>query len=71
MLHVMSVRIPIEAGDAALSDPNRRLKMPQVLAAIKAQAACFTTMDGRCGSHVVVVRAKAGPGVAAAVRKWG
>lgn len=103
MLYVMSVRIPIEAGNAALSDPDFGTKMQDVLRDIKAQAAYFTTMGGQRGGYIIVDLAdasqipgvaepfflwlkadvtfqpamrpedlaKAGPGIAAAVKKWG
>ena len=47
MLYVMTVRIPIEAGNAALRDPDFGKKMNELLADIKAQAAYFTTVDGQ------------------------
>ena len=54
MLHILQVRIPIDAGNAALRDPEFGKKMKALLAEIKAQAAYFTTMDGQRGAYIVV-----------------
>ena len=54
MLHILEIRIPIEAGNAALRDPEFGNKMQALLAEIKAEAAYFTTMDGQRGGYVVV-----------------
>lgn len=103
MLHILSVRIPIETGNAALSDPDFGKKMNELLTSIKAQAAYFTCMDGQRGGYIIVDMkdasdlpaiaepfflwlkadltampvmrpedlAKAGPSIAAAVKRWG
>lgn len=54
MLHILQIRIPIEAGNVALRDPEFGKKMKALLAEIKAQAAYFTTMDGQRGAYIVV-----------------
>ena len=54
MLHILQVRIPIEAGNAALRDPEFGNKMKALLAEIKAEAAYFTTMNGQRGGYIVV-----------------
>ncbi len=54
MLHLLQVRIPIEAGNAALRDQDFGQKMQTLLAEIKAQAAYFTTVDGQRGGYIVV-----------------
>ncbi|MEO5958160.1 MAG: hypothetical protein ABIZ49_06300 [Opitutaceae bacterium] len=54
MLHILKVRIPIEAGNTALRDPDFGKKMKALLAEIKAQAAYFTTVDGQRGGYIVV-----------------
>ncbi len=54
MLHLLTIRIPIEAGNTALRDPDFGKKLNEILAGIKAQAAYFTTIDGQRGGYVVV-----------------
>ena len=54
MLCVVTIRIPIEAGNAALADPNFGKKMQQVLGDVKAQAAYFTTVNGQRGGYIIV-----------------
>ncbi|HEX9784921.1 MAG TPA: hypothetical protein VGA56_19605 [Opitutaceae bacterium] len=54
MLFLLKVRIPIEAGNTALRDPDFGKKMNELLASIKAQAAYFTTVDGQRGGYVAV-----------------
>jgi hypothetical protein len=50
----MTVRIPIEAGNTALRDPNFGAKMHKLLKKIKAQHAYFTTIHGQRGAHIYV-----------------
>jgi|SRR5580658_11001904 hypothetical protein len=103
MLHLLEIRIPIDAGNEALSDPDFGKKMHELLAEIKAQAAYFTSINGQRGAYIAVdlndasqipaiaepfflwlkadVRVmpamkpedlgKAGPAIAAAIKKWG
>jgi hypothetical protein len=52
MLFLMTVRIPIEAGNTALRDPNFGAKMHKLLKKIKAEQAYFTTIDGQRGAHI-------------------
>src|ERR1019366_9568432 len=54
MLHILKVRIPIEAGNVALRDPEFGKKMQTPLAEIKAQAAYYTSMDGQRGAYIIV-----------------
>ena len=54
MLHILKVRIPIEAGNTALRDPLFGKKMQSLLAKIKAKAAYFTTVDGQRGGYIIV-----------------
>ena len=54
MLFILKIRIPVAAGNDALSDPNFGKKMNELLASIKAQAAYFTTVDGQRGGYIVV-----------------
>ena len=54
MLYLMQVRIPVEAGNAALSDPDFGKKMHALLGKIKAKSAYFTTVDGQRGGYIVV-----------------
>ena len=54
MLYLLQVRIPIEAGNAALCDPDFGKKMHALLAKIKAKSAYFTTVDGQRGGYIVV-----------------
>ena len=99
----MKFEMPTEAGNAAISDPQFGHKMQTVLKEVGAEAAYFTSIDGRRGGYIVVKMkdasqipaiaepfflwlnakveflpvmtledlAKAGPGIAAAVKKWG
>jgi hypothetical protein len=52
MLFLMTVRIPVEPGNAALRDPGFGAKMQKLLKKIKAEAAYFTTIDGQRGAHI-------------------
>ena len=54
MLHLVHIRIPVEAGNAALCDPSFSKKMQQLLSRVKAKAAYFTTMGGQRGGYVLV-----------------
>lgn len=50
----MKLRIPNEAGNKSLRDPDFGAKMQRVLEEVKAEAAYFTTMNGQRGGYVVV-----------------
>lgn len=54
MRFLMKVRIPIDAGNTALRNPEFGHKMQELLTAIKAEAACFTTIDGQRGAYIVI-----------------
>lgn len=103
MRFIMTIRFPVDAGNAALRDPEFGKKMQEYLAEIQAEAAYFTSMNGQRGAYVVLDMAdtsripaiaeplfhwlnadveflpvmkpedlaKAGPSIAAAVKKWG
>src|SRR6266568_8532523 len=54
MRYLLKFRIPIEAGNKALDDPEFGNKMQQLLAEMKAETAYFTAMDGQRGGYIVV-----------------
>ncbi len=54
MKYLLRVTIPIEAGNAALKDPQFGAKMKKLLGEIKAEAAYFTDVDGNRGGYIVV-----------------
>lgn len=54
MRYIMKMRMPIEAGNAAVRDPEFGAKMREALMEIKAEAAYFTTLDGQRGGFIVV-----------------
>ncbi|SMC19397.1 hypothetical protein SAMN02745857_00697 [Andreprevotia lacus DSM 23236] len=54
MRYLMQVRIPSEAGNRALRDPQFGERMAGLLADIKAEAAYFSTLDGQRGAYIVV-----------------
>lgn len=102
MKYIVRFSFAIEAGNAALRDPQFGSKMKSFLTDIKAETAYFTTVDGQRGGYIVlniddasqipaiaeplflwlsadieflpvmVVQdlEKAGPAIAAAVKKW-
>ena len=72
MLHMLKIRIPNEAGNAALSDPEFGKKMNQLLTRIKAKSAYFSTMDGQRGGYVIVDVKNASdiPGIAEPFFLW-
>lgn len=72
MRYLMRVRFPIEAGNAALRDPQFGAKLQQYLADIKAEAAYFTTVDGQRGGYIVVDMKDASelPGIAEPLFLW-
>jgi hypothetical protein len=52
--NVLSVRIPIEGGNAAFSDHDFGTQIRNLPRAITARTAHFPAMNGlRCGSHIV------------------
>jgi len=54
MRYLMRLRVPIAAGNKALSDPRFGERMKEALAEIGAEAAYFTTVDGQRGGYIVV-----------------
>jgi hypothetical protein len=54
MKYIMKIRMSIERGNEALSDPQFGHKMNDLLAEIKAEAAYFTTVHGQRGGYVVL-----------------
>ena len=54
MKYIMKVRMSIDEGNEALSDPQFGHKMNDLLAEIKAEAAYFTAIDGQRGGYVIV-----------------
>ena len=54
MKFILKVKIPMETGNKRLKDPQFGMKMQQLLAEIKAEAAYFTTIEGCRGAFIVV-----------------
>jgi len=54
MKYIMKLRMNMEKGNEALSDPQFGHKMNELLAEIKAEAAYFTTICGQRGAYIVV-----------------
>ena len=54
MRYLLKIRFPVDAGNAALRDPNFGKKIQQLLKDIKAEAAYFTAVDGQRGGYVVI-----------------
>jgi hypothetical protein len=54
MRFLMKLEIPMEAGNAALSDPEFGHKMQTALKDIGAEAAYFASMDGHRGGYIFV-----------------
>ena len=54
MKYIMKIRMSIERGNEALSDPEFGKKMNELLAEIKAEAAYFTTINGQRGGYFVL-----------------
>jgi hypothetical protein len=99
----MKVKMCLEKGNKAISDPQFGHKMSELLKQIKAEAAYFSTICGHRGAYIVLNindaseipgiaepfflwlgaevdflpvmtpedLAKGGPGMGAAVQKWG
>jgi hypothetical protein len=103
MKYIMKVKMCLEKGNKAISDPQFGHKMSELLKQIKAEAAYFSTICGHRGAYIVLNindaseipgiaepfflwlgaevdflpvmtpedLAKGGPGMGAAVQKWG
>jgi len=54
MRYIMKIRIPVEAGNKSLRDPEFGEKMQRALKEVRAEAAYFTTINGQRGGYVVV-----------------
>ena len=54
MKYIMKLRMNLEKGNEATSDPLFGQKMHDLLAEINAEAAYFTTINGQRGAYVVV-----------------
>ncbi len=72
MRFMLKIEIPMEQGNKALRDPDFGKKMQQLLAEIKAEAAYFTTVNGRRGGYVIVNMDDASqlPGIAEPFFLW-
>ncbi len=53
MKMLIKMSFPTESGNKILSDPNFGSKMQQLLQEIKAEAAYFTTVNGKRGGYIV------------------
>jgi hypothetical protein len=54
MKYLMKVKIPNEAGNEKVADPQFGLKMQEVLKDVKAEEVYFTTIAGSRGFYAVV-----------------
>jgi len=54
MRYLMEVTMGEEAGNANVRDPKFGEKMQALLKELKAEAAYFTTVEGRRGAYIVV-----------------
>jgi hypothetical protein len=54
MRYLMKVTMGEEAGNANVRDPKFGEKMQALLKELKAEAAYFTTVEGRRGAYIVV-----------------
>ena len=54
MRYLMKMSFPTESGNEVMRDPHFGQKMHDILQEIKAEAAYFTTVDGKRGGYVVV-----------------
>jgi hypothetical protein len=72
MRFIMKIRFPVDAGNAALKDPEFGKKMQEYLADVKAEAAYFTTVDGQRGGYIVLDLADASqiPAIAEPLFQW-
>ena len=103
MKYILKLKMSLEQGNKAISDPQFGQKMSELLSTIKAEAAYFTTICGNRGAYIVLNindaseipgiaepfflwlgadvdflpvmtpedLAKGGPGMGAAVKKYG
>jgi hypothetical protein len=54
MKYLLKFSFPIEAGNAALKDPQFGSKIKQFLTDIKAEAAYFTLVNGQRGGYIIL-----------------
>jgi hypothetical protein len=54
MRYMVKFKIAIDAGNAALRDPEFGAKMKQYLTEVKAEASYFTSMNGQRGGYIVL-----------------
>ncbi|MCX6286631.1 MAG: hypothetical protein NTY96_05910 [Bacteroidetes bacterium] len=54
MKYIMKVKMCLEQGNKAISDPQFGQKMHELLGDIKAEAAYFTTICGHRGAYIVL-----------------
>ncbi len=54
MRYIMKIRMPVDKGNEATSNPQFGQKMNELLTEIKAEAAYFTTIDGQRGAYIIV-----------------
>jgi hypothetical protein len=54
MRYIMKVSMSEEAGNANVRDPKFGEKVQTLLKEVKAEAAYFTTIEGRRGAYIVV-----------------
>jgi hypothetical protein len=53
MRFIIRVRLPIEAGNIALKDPEFGEKINRILKEINTEAAYFTSIDGQRGVYII------------------
>jgi hypothetical protein len=54
MKYIMKLRMDLDKGNEALSDPMFGKKMKELIAEIKAEAAYFTTVNGHRGGYFIL-----------------
>jgi hypothetical protein len=54
MKYIMKLRMNLEKGNEATSDPQFGQKMHELLGEIKAEAAYFTTINGQRGAYIIL-----------------
>jgi hypothetical protein len=54
MKYIMKLRMSLDKGNEALSDPMFGKKMKELIAEIKAEAAYFTTVNGHRGGYFIL-----------------
>jgi|SRR5580698_4620779 hypothetical protein len=54
MRFLMKMEIPVDAGNAAISDPGFGQKIQSALKEVGAEAAYFASMEGQRGAYIIV-----------------